>query len=111
MAVANIGIEFPEIGKLAADLGGRIRAARIRRKKRQEDIVRMTGLSRSTIQAIERGDISCSFGNVLLVLWTLGLSREIELIADPGLDREGLALSLDGQGQRVRVRKKVDNEF
>ena len=104
-------INIPEIKKLAVELGGRIRTARIRRKKRQEDLALTTGLSRSTIQAIERGDTSCSLGNVLLVLWTLGLSREIDLIADPGLDRDGLALSLDTQGKRVRVRRKLDNEF
>lgn len=103
--------DIPEIKRLAVELGGRIRTARIRRKKRQEDLALTTGLSRSTIQAIERGDTSCSLGNVLLVLWTLGLSREIDLIADPGLDREGLALSLDTQGKRVRVRRKLDNEF
>ena len=104
-------IDIPEIQKLAVELGRRIRTARIRRKKRQEDLALTTGLSRSTIQAIERGDTSCSLGNVLLVLWTLGLSREIELIADPGLDRDGLALSLDTQGKRVRVHRKLDNEF
>lgn len=101
----------PDIQHLAAGLGSRIRAARIRRRQRQEDLAATTGLSRSTIQAIERGSLVCSFGSVLLVLWTLGLSRELDLVADPGLDRSGLALSLDAQGMRVRIDGKSDNDF
>jgi hypothetical protein len=55
--------------------------------------------------------MTCSLGAVLHVLWNLGLSNEIELIADPGLDERGLALSLTATGKRVRVPSKIDNDF
>lgn len=100
-----------EVLVLLRQLGGRIGAARTRRKLRQEDLAKRTGLSRSTIQAIERGESSTAIGSVLLVLWTLGLAGEVELLADPGLDRDGLSLALDASRKRVFVPRKVDDDF
>ena len=48
--------------KLAQELGGRIRVARLRRKIRQPDMAERTGLSRSTIESFERGEVTCSIG-------------------------------------------------
>jgi len=39
----------------------------------------------------------------------LGLDREIDLIADPGLDREGLAYL--PEQKRVVPKRTVDNDF
>lgn len=104
-------IESSETSLVMQRLGGRIRAARINRRWRQSDLVERSGLSRSTIQAVERGDPTTSIGNVVRILWIMGLAKEIELIADPGIDREGLTLSLDAGSKRVYITKKVDNEF
>ncbi len=100
-----------EVALIARRLGERIRAARIRRKLRQEDLEARSGLSRSTIQAMERGEMSTSLGGYLQVLWILGLAGEVELIADPGLDRDGLSLSLDAARKRVYVARKLDDDF
>lgn len=100
-----------EVSAIAVQLGDRIRIARRRRRLRQEDLAAKTGLSRSTIQSIERGAVTCSFGSVLHVLWVLGLSREVALIGAPGLDEQGLALEISGQGHRVRVAREIDNDF
>lgn len=100
-----------EVISLAVRLGERIRIARIRRKIRQGDLATRAHLSRSTIQAIERGEASCAVGSVLHVLWVLGLAGEVELIADPGLDQSGLALSLADGNRRVRVATQLNNEF
>jgi transcriptional regulator with XRE-family HTH domain len=100
-----------EIIQIALRLGGRIRAARVFRNWRQEDLAARTGLSRSTVQAIERGEETVAIGSVLQVLWLLGLANEVELIADPGLDREGLSLALDAAKKRVHVQRKIDDDF
>lgn len=92
-------------------LGERIRAARVRRKLRQEDLAARTGLSRSFIQSVERGQAKCFVGGLINILWTLGLANEIELIADPGLDRDGLSLGLSSEKKRVFIPRKLDNEF
>ena len=100
-----------EVSIITSRLGERIRLARIRRKLRQSDLASRTNLSRSTIQSIERGDNTCSLGSVVHVLWMLGISNEINLVADPGLDREGLALSIAEGGFRVCIPRVVDNDF
>jgi transcriptional regulator with XRE-family HTH domain len=86
-------------------LGARLRAARVRRRLRQEDVAAKLGFSRDTINAIENGNMSTSVGAYLSVLWVYGLQREVELLADPGLDREGAALAFDVGEKRVKVRK------
>lgn len=95
----------------AKALGERIRAARTRRKLRRTDLAERTSLSRSTVEAIERGDLGTGLGAYLRALWALGLEQEMSIVADPGLDRDGLSLELAAQTKRVRVQRKVDNDF
>lgn len=87
-------------------LGRRLRAARIRRRLRQEDVAEKLGFSRATIQAVERGNMTTAMGVYLSVLWVYRLEREVDLLADPGLDRDGLALSFDVGEMRVRIDRK-----
>jgi transcriptional regulator with XRE-family HTH domain len=101
----------PEMLERIRALGKRIRQARINRKWRQADLVSRSGLSRSTIDAIERGSPTTSISSYFHVLWIMGLDRELDLIADPGLDREGLSLAFSVSEKRVRIPKKVNNEF
>lgn len=103
--------DFEPVSDLAHELGQRIRVARIRRKISQNDLAGRTGLSRSSIQAVERGDLTVSLGIVFKVLWNLGLTNEVSLIADPGLDRDGLSLSLSADKVRVYVPRKIKSDF
>jgi hypothetical protein len=41
----------------------------------------------------------------------MGLAREIELVADPGLDRGGLSLALDAERKRVYLPRKTKDDF
>lgn len=95
----------------ATALGGRIRAARVSRKLRQMDLAERAGLSRTTIEAIERGALETGLGAYLRVLWVMGLDKEVDILADPGLDREGLALSYAVDTKRVRVARGLNNDF
>lgn len=102
----------PTVLRQAVDLGARIRVARQRRRLRLEDVAQKTGLSRSTVEAVERGALTTAFGAYLSVLSVLGLARELELLADPGLDRDGLALELSVADKRVRLpRTDLGNDF
>ena len=87
-------------------LGARLRAARQRRGLRQEDVAAKLGFSRDTINAVERGSMTTTIGAYLSLLWVYGLQREFDLLADPGLDREGAALTFDLGERRVTLRKK-----
>jgi DNA-binding XRE family transcriptional regulator len=92
-------------------LGSRIRLARIRRKLRQEDLARQIGRTRSTVIAIEKGSPTTEIGAYIGALWALGLLQELELVADPGLDRDGQALSFSAADKRVRLRQQLNNKF
>lgn len=101
----------PAIALLAVQLGQRIRVARVRRKLRREDLALKAGLSRTAIEAVEAGKLTTGLGTYLQALWAMGLAEGINLLADPGLDRDGLALELDQQTLRVHIGGSVDNDF
>jgi hypothetical protein len=44
-------------------------------------------------------------------LWVLGLLDELDLVADPGLDRDAHALTFSVADKRVRPRRRLDNDF
>lgn len=92
-------------------LGQRIRAARIRRGLRQDDLASRSGLSLTAIKAVEAGKLTTGIGTFMQAMWAMGLGQELELLADSGLDREGLALEFNAQSKRVQVKRPVDNDF
>ena len=101
----------PDVGQRLVALGHRIRQARLHRKLRQIDLAQRTGMSRSTVEAIERGSPETAMGAYARVLWVMGLDRELEVIADPAVDQEGAALEYSPGERRVRVRRGLDNDF
>lgn len=100
-----------EVADICRRLGTRIRTARLQRHWRQQDIVERTGYSRSTVLNVEKGDPKTALGIYLHILWLMGLAREVELIADPGLDREGLVVALDAANKRAYLPRKVRDDF
>ena len=92
-------------------LGLRIRDARLHRRLRQVDLAERTGLSRSTIEAIERGSSDTAVGAYVRVLWVMGLDRELDVVADPALDQQGAALEYKAGQRRLRMRKGLGNDF
>ena len=92
-------------------LGLRIRAARTRRKLRREDLARKAGLSRTALEAVERGEPTTGIGTYMRALWAMGINAELDVLADPGLDRDGMALEFSVQTKRVGVARKVNNDF
>jgi transcriptional regulator with XRE-family HTH domain len=100
-----------EISAQLQALGLRIRAARTRRKLRREDLARKAGLSRTAIEAVERGAPTTGIATYMRALWAMGINAELDLLADPGLDRDGMALEFSVQTKRVGVARKVNNDF
>jgi len=105
-------VSYPsEILEQLRSLGARVRTARIRRKLRLHDLAARAGVSRTALSAVESGAPTTGIGTYLRVLWAMGLNQEFELLADPGLDRDGLGLEISVQTKRVGVRRKVSNDF
>jgi DNA-binding XRE family transcriptional regulator len=98
-------------GQSLSNLGSRIRLARTRRKLRQEDLAHQIGRARATVVAIEKGSPTTEIGAYVAALWALGLLQELDLVADPGLDRDGQALAFSAADKRVRPRRHLDNKF
>lgn len=99
------------VAQALARLGTRIRLARTRRKLRQKDLARQIGKSRAIIIAIEKGSPTTEIGAYVAALWALGLLEELDLVADPGLDRDAQALTYSVAEKRVRPRRTLDNKF
>ena len=107
---ASTSIEDP-VAQSVVRLGSRIRLARLRRRLRQEDLARQIGRTRATVAAIEQGSSTTEIGAYVAALWALGLLQELDLVADPGLDRDGQALTFSATDKRVRLRQQLNNKF
>lgn len=111
MAITKLDPIPKEVVDVCRRLGERIRNARLLRKWRQQDVANRTGYARGTVVKVEKGDPKTNLGIYLHILWVMGLANEVELIADPGLDRDGLSIALDAASKRAYVPRKIDDEF
>ena len=101
----------PETVAQAQALGARIRIARQRRGLRVEDVAQKAQIGKKTVEAVEKGSLTTSLGAYLAVLSCMSLGNEFDLVADPGLDREGAVLVYEPGARRVRPSRKLDNDF
>jgi transcriptional regulator with XRE-family HTH domain len=101
----------PEAAMQALALGARIRIARQRRGLRVEDVAEKAHVGKKTVEAVEKGLLTTSLGAYLAVLNCMSLSNEVDLVADPGLDREGSLLVYEQGTRRVRPSRKLNNDF
>ena len=67
-------------------MGIRIKNARLRRNIRAEEVAERAGISKGTLTSIEKGVAGVSIGAYASVLYTLGMEKDLELIAT---DEEG----------------------
>lgn len=72
----------PSISKDLEKLGERIRLARLRRNQTMLLVSERAGLSRPTLTSIEAGDPGVSLGAYISVLKVLGLSQDINKVAE-----------------------------
>ena len=80
---------FPGANAQIAALGGRLAAARRRRRMTQSLLAARAGISIPTLRKLEKGDASVSIGAFLRVLQVLGLAADIDQLAvDDQLGRQ-----------------------
>lgn len=72
---------FPRLATILSDLGENIKLARLRRKLSAQQIAERAGISRSTLNHIEKGYEGVSIGHYLNVLHVLGLEKDLLLVA------------------------------
>ena len=97
----NKNIIFPSLQRVLTELGENIRLARLRRKFSATLIAERAGISRTTLRGIEHGDPSVTFGSYANVLFSLGLEKDLKLIAHD--DELGRKLQDAGLSTKARA--------
>jgi transcriptional regulator with XRE-family HTH domain len=79
---------YPRYSRLAQGLGDRIATARMRRRLTVTEMAERMGVTRPTVNRLERGDLSVGLGVLVRALGVLGLDEDIaKLVADDELGR------------------------
>jgi transcriptional regulator with XRE-family HTH domain len=92
-------------------LGVRIRIARLRRGWSVADLASKAGINRNTLAALEMGKPGTAIGVCITVLWTLGIDKSLEGIADPDADLHGKALEASRRPKRAGKPRKDRDDY
>ena len=72
---------LPSLQRILTELGENIRLARLRRKFSAAIVAERAGITRNTLRSIEQGKASVAFGAYATVLFSLGLEKDLALVA------------------------------
>lgn len=72
---------LPVLQRVLKTLGENIRLARLRRKFSATIVAQRAGMSRNTLRAIEHGNPAVTLGAYANVLHSLGLEKDLNLVA------------------------------
>ncbi len=100
-----------QIVEQIAQLGRRIRLARIRRSLSVADLAEKAGINRNTLNALELGKPGASIGVVATVLWSLGLDKTLDTLADSDMDVHGKALEASRRLKRASKPRTVGSDY
>ncbi len=87
-------------------LGQDMREARIRRRIPTRLAAERAGISRATLNKIEKGDEGVSLGGYAKVLFILGMLKRLEELADLKFDTLGMDLDAENLPKRIRLPKR-----
>lgn len=101
---------LPSLQRTLSALGEQIRLARLRRRFSTTLIAERAGMSRNTLRAIERGEPSVAFGAYASVLLSLGLEKDLLLVAkDDVLGRKLQDANLPTRSRAPRVKSQKNH--
>jgi DNA-binding XRE family transcriptional regulator len=100
-----------QVTERVAQLGQRIRVARIRRGWSVAILAGKAGVNRNTLTALELGKPGTAVGLCFTVLWVLGLDKSLEDVADPDTDLHGKALEASRRPTRAGRSRRVSDEY
>lgn len=92
-------------------LGTNLRTARLRRNLTQEDVAEKIGTGVRAVMDAEKGKPSTSAAVYMALLWAYGMLDQINDVASPEMDEEGLARASSRERERARERKGLDDDF
>ena len=97
----------PETRVIIEKMGIRIKNARLRRNIIAEVLAEKTGISKSTLSAVEKGVPTVSIGAYGALLYALGMENDLELVA---VDKEGERIYRETHLQQRKRATKRHNE-
>ena len=92
-------------------LGGDLRTARLRRNLTIAEVARKIGTGPRAVMDAEKGKPSTGMVVYAALLWVFDLLGQLDEVADPSADKEGLALEARKGRKRARKSAGLDNEF
>jgi transcriptional regulator with XRE-family HTH domain len=92
-------------------LGENLRKARIRRNLTIENAATRIGTGPRAVMDAEKGKPSTGIVVYAAMLWLFDMLPQLEQLADPLTDKEGLALEAVRGRKRARKSGGLDNEF
>jgi len=105
-------LEMPlQAAEHVAQLGRRIRIARLRRGWSVADLAARAGINRNTLTALELGKPGTAVGVCITVLWALGLDKTLDLVADPDMDLHGKALEASRRPTRAGKSRMARDDY
>jgi transcriptional regulator with XRE-family HTH domain len=72
---------LPALARVLVGVGGKLKAARLRRRYSADIVAQRAGIARATLFRIERGDPGVSLGNYARVMQALRLEQDLNLLA------------------------------
>jgi len=97
---------FPLEQRMLADLGERIKLARLRRKLSSAIVAHRSGISRTSVYKVEAGDPGATMGTYLRVMAVLGLEVDFHKLAvDDKVGRKLQDLALEAPTSASRRRR------
>lgn len=94
-----------------AQLGQRIRVARLRRGWSVAELAGKAGINRNTLTALELGKPGTAVGVCFTVLWALGIDKSLDAVADPDTDLHGKALEASRRPTRASKSRKASDDY
>lgn len=103
------GMILPVLQRNLIEVGENIRLARLRRRFSANIVAERSGMTRTTLRSIERGDPQVAFGAYARVLLTLGLEKDLSLLArDDELGRKLQDAGLPVKARAPRKKKIIE---
>lgn len=103
-------IPFP-VEQSLRRLGTSLKTARLRRNLSLESVAEKIGTNRRVIADAESGKPTTGIAVYSALLWTYGLLPQLDDVAAPERDREGLTLSNLRERTRARAGGGLDDDF
>jgi transcriptional regulator with XRE-family HTH domain len=92
-------------------LGSHLRAARLARNLKLDQVAERIGTGRRAVADAEKGRPGTAVAVYLALLWTYDLMEPLSQLADPATDAVGLASVMRRKRARTSASSDLDNDF